>query len=107
MRTVAPSTRLRSAIKPSAKCFSDDKPTTVPAALGSRLFSTLMRCASLSAATGSSSLGTHHTRAARALPSAVAGSGSSASGPSRVKRSTAKPGVAPTSVAVPTQAVCR
>ena len=55
-------------------------------------------------------MGYRLSSAARAWPagnSAGGNSGNKASGPWRVKRSTARPLVAPASVTVPTQAVCR
>ena len=85
MRTVRRCTRVVSALSPNAKRFSALSCTTRPAAAGSSALSKAMRCGSSSGATGSSSTGTHHTKAARrvaggAMPAECAGSGSSASG---------------------------
>ncbi len=112
MRTVRPRTSVVSAFSPSAKRFSALSCTTRPAPAGSSALSNAMRCESSSGATGSSSSGTHHTNAARrvaggATPAGCAGSGSRASGPFDVKRSTARSAAPPSSDTWPTHAVCR
>ena len=58
-------------------------PVMRPATAGSRVFSTARRWASSRSRTGSSSLGTHHTSAARAV--AVGGAGGSGSSASRAR----------------------
>ena len=86
MRTLRPSVSVRSAFRPSAKSFSGVIEAMRPVAGWKMLFSTVTRWASFSSRTGSSSLGTHHTR-----PAPPSFSGSSAAGPWRVKRSNATP----------------
>ena len=111
MRMVRPSTSVRSALRPSAKDLSAVMATGCPAARGKMVRSTARRCASFRSRTGSSVDGTHHTNAARRQPGwacasgGSGGSGSSAAGPWRVKRSKARPRVPPSSTTLPTQAV--
>mmetsp|Transcript_6192 Transcript_6192/g.24978 ORF Transcript_6192/g.24978 Transcript_6192/m.24978 type:complete len:325 (+) Transcript_6192:1118-2092(+) len=107
MRSVRPCSSRGSTFRPSAKHFSAEMPVSRPATSGSCCWMTTRRWASLSPAMSSSAWGRHQTSAARG-PWASGGSGSSASGPLRVKRSMAmpcRPGGA--SRTLPTQAFWR